>query len=66
MSARHGDTERIVTARKRHRCEDYLPGYCWIEPGDRYVRAVCFPGDVNSSPQPWVMRLCLRHAGRES
>ena len=63
MTARVDYTQRIVTARKRHRCED---GRCWIEPGDKYVRAVCFPGEVNSSPRPWVMRLCLRHARRES
>ena len=63
MTARHDYTERIVTARKRHRCAEYTVT-CWIEPGDRYLRAVSFPGDVNSSDRPWVMRICLPHTGR--
>ena len=52
-------TERLVTARKRHRCEQYPSTLCgkWIEPGDDYVRAVAFPGDVTD--HIWVLRLCV-------
>ena len=45
-------------ARKRYRCEDYRSTH-FIEPGQQHVRAVCFPGDVNSSDRPWVMRVCV-------
>ena len=57
-------TRKTVRARKRHRCAVAHDGSwaraCtgWIEPAEEYVRAVCFPGDVNSSDVPWVMRMC--------
>lgn len=52
-------SDTTLTARKRYVCEafDYR-GRHFIEPGDEYVRTVCFPGDVNSSERPWVMRIC--------
>lgn len=56
-------TAKAVTARKCHRC-DAAQDISWgracrdIQPGDRYVRMVCFPGDINSSSAPWVMRAC--------
>lgn len=55
---------KVVKARKRHQCDGYRDNTwfraCdgWIRPGQRYVRMVCFPGDVNSSGWPWVMRAC--------
>jgi hypothetical protein len=55
---------KVVTARKSHRC-DAQQDVSWfrsctgrIEPGDKYIRMVCFPGDTNSSGWPWVMRAC--------
>ena len=57
-------SRKTVKARKRHRCDVLTDASwfraCtgWINPGEEYVRAVCFPGDVNSSNVPWVMRLC--------
>jgi len=61
-------TATVVRARKRYECdaaEDF--SWCracsgWIERGERYVRMVCFPGDINSSRVPWVMRACPRCA----
>lgn len=57
-------TAKIVTARKAHRC-DATHDASWfracsgqIKPGERYVRMVCFPGDINTSRAPWVMRAC--------
>ena len=57
-------TAKIVKARKRYACNAAqdaswfraCTGY--IQAGDHYVRMVCFPGDVNSSRVPWVMRAC--------
>lgn len=53
---------RWVTARKQHRCDvrEHYPVPCplVIQPGERYVRLVEFPGDVNSDTAPWVMRKC--------
>jgi hypothetical protein len=59
-------TERMVTARKRHRCEEYGQWPCWIEHGQRYLRAVAFPGHdaLGNGTRPWVIKLCLAHAGR--
>lgn len=57
-------TAKVVTARKSHRC-DAAQDASWfractgrIQPGEKYVRMVCFPGDINSSEVPWVMRAC--------
>lgn len=57
-------TAKIVTARKGWRC-DAAEDASWfrhcsgrIRPGDKYVRMVCFPGDVNPTDVPWVMRAC--------
>lgn len=57
-----GGTERVVKARKVHRCD---ARNIWhgctltIKPGERYLRAVRFPGDdVHEGPGVWVMRVC--------
>jgi hypothetical protein len=57
-------TAKIVTARKSYNC-DAAQDASWfrhcsgrIAAGQQYVRMVCFPGDVNSSHVPWVMRAC--------
>jgi len=57
-------TAKVVTARKPHQCDAWADS-SWarsctgrIQPGEQYVRMVCFPGDVNSSGVPWVMRAC--------
>ena len=56
----------LVKARKRHYCENYprTQEGCltFIEPGEDYVRAVTFPGDVTD--HIWVMRLCVPCAQR--
>lgn len=63
------DSTKRVVARKTHPCCG--SGYeCrgTIEPGHVYLRHVSFPGDVNSSGKPWVIRECLDCAitfGRE-
>jgi len=55
-------SRRVVKARKPHRC-DARAGYPYpcrgiIQPGTSYVRTVAFPGDVNTSTVPWVMKIC--------
>ena len=54
-------TVKGVTARKRHRCDESWGGDVhFIEPGQRYLRHVAFPGDdVNGSDRPWVLRQCV-------
>jgi hypothetical protein len=44
---------RIRTARKRHRCDDYL---CkgWIEPGERYEDHRLPPGDIDVGNTHWI------------
>jgi hypothetical protein len=49
---------RLVTARKQYRCESFGTAPHFIDSGVGYVRTVMFPGDVNSSDRPWVMRIC--------
>lgn len=60
------ETVHLVKARKHHRCEEYPHGtegcLLTIRPGEDYVRAVAFPGDVTD--HIWVMRLCVPCATR--
>lgn len=48
----------IRRARKRHRCDGYACRGGGVQPGQLYRRHVMFPGDINSSKQPWVFREC--------
>jgi hypothetical protein len=50
-------SEYTVIARKSFRCEEYQCRQP-VEPGEAYARTVAFPGDVNSSNRPWVLKLC--------
>jgi hypothetical protein len=57
----YGTTEKVITARKGHRCDGYRCNRSprRIAPGERYTRGVCFPGhDANGGTVPWVMLLC--------
>jgi len=54
-------TASIRTARKGRVCsthECYVGCRGWIEAGERYRRAVLFPGDINSDTVPWVLNEC--------
>jgi len=54
-------TASIRTARKGHSCsthENYVGCRGRIEPGEKYRRAVLFPGDINSGTVPWVLNEC--------
>lgn len=55
------ETQHTVTARKRRRCDDGSYGcWQWIEPGQRYLRAVAFPGSEHNpeGPAPRVLNVC--------
>ena len=64
MSAREAVKETnqsayLVRARKVRRCEGFRCTH-QIEPGEDYVRAVCFPGhDANDGTRPWVLHICV-------
>lgn len=49
-------TPQARTARKARRCNTDRTK---ILPGDRYLRAVIFPGGINTSGQPWVHFECV-------
>lgn len=53
------ETAHLVRARKTRRCEGYRCPH-QIDPGEDYVRTVCFPGhDANGGTRPWVLHLCI-------
>lgn len=60
-------TERLVTARKRHQCEDYPPTTHTIKPGEQYVIATEYPGGesgyADDAGHPVRIKLCTACAG---
>lgn len=57
MSSDYGTSRTARTARKTRRCDT---GRERIQPGDRYLRLVMFPGhDGNSSGKPQVYATCV-------
>ena len=55
---KYGNEGWAVKARKPHKCEGYRHDGGHISAGDFYYRGVCWPGDVNTSNEPWVIKLC--------
>lgn len=70
MKAVHNSRDHLSygwprTARKRHFCGGRRTGSCLreIRPSERYLRTAMFPGEFNSSGQPWTAALCPPCAG---
>lgn len=57
---RYGNYGSAVKARRTYRCDSYSHEACtrWVDPGEHYYRLVVFPGDVNPTTRPWIMRIC--------
>lgn len=56
---RYGNGGWVVKARKPHYCDGYRhTGDRDIERGDFYCRVAVWPGDVNTSKVPQIIKLC--------
>ncbi len=55
-----GSIQGVVTARKRHVCQNHLDSERhYIEPGDRYVANALPPDPDIGNPGWWHLRVCL-------